>query len=294
MSRAGRVVLLLAGMAAGARPLAGQAGGGVGRGVAPAAVAAGGASAPADSVPTWRVAQPERPTVATHAYPVAPGVVEIETGVQVLRPSGGSEADVPFVAKLGVARPLQVEVSWGWTRQRAAAGAPASALTDVAIAPKLRVLHDAPVLANFSVQPSLKLPAGRKGLSGTGTTDVGLLLISSRTLGRLSLDLNAGATWRSGAGRSAPRTATLLTASTGLDLGHGLVWDTELFDLPGTSGPAGARPQVGLLTGPTLAVRPWLVLDVGVIADLAGLPANSGYAGITWNIGRIAGWPGAR
>lgn len=246
-----------------------------------------------DSVPAWRVAQPERPTVATHAYPVAPGVVEIETGAQLLRPAGGSELDAPFVLKLGVAPPVQLEIESGWTRRRpagVAAGGAGSALSDVAFAAKVRLLAGAPVLASFSIQPSLKLPTGRQGLSGTGTTDAGLLLISSRTLGRLSLDLNAGATWRSGDGADAPRTASLLTASAGLDLGHNVVWDTELFDFPGTSGPAGARPQVGLLTGPTFAVRPWLVLDAGIVANVAGLPANAAYSGLTWNVGRIRGW----
>jgi hypothetical protein len=252
----------------------------------------------------WRAAQPERPTVATHAYAVAPGVVEVEAGVQALHPAGGAETDAPVVMKFGAAPRLQVELQGGWTRKRAGvpAGAPPgpapgalSGLTDLAIAPKLQLLDGAPILANFSIQPSLKLPTGSadKG-TGTGTTDVGLLLISSRSGGPFSLDLNAGVTRRDGDGSNAPRTATFLTASGGVSLSSGLGWVLECFSFPGTSGPAGARTQVGLLSGPTWAVRPWLVLDAGAIGNLAGLPATSIYAGLTWNIGRLRDWPSGR
>ncbi len=266
-----------------------------------AALAAGGVAAQ-DTVPAWHVAQPERPTVATHAYVVAPGVVEVETGVQAQLPGGGAETDVPVVVKLGLAPRTQLELGWGWTHRRlpppgplAIIPPPANGLIDLALALKLRVLENAPLLANFSVQPSLKLPTGSSASGiGTGTTDVGLLLISSRSFGRLSLDLNAGETWRSGDGATVPRTATLLTASAGADLGRGWGFGWELFDYPGTSGPAGAPPQIGMTIGPTRAVRPWLVLDAGVITNVAGLPASSLYAGVTWNVGRIPGWPGER
>ncbi len=255
-----------------------------------------------DSIPAWHVAQPERPTVATHAYVVAPGVVEVEAGVAAQRPANAAETDVPLVVKLGLAPRTQLELQWGWTHRRPPPSGPllivpqpANGLIDLAFALKYRLLEDAPVLANFSLQPSLKLATASTadGL-GTGTTDVGLLLCSSRTRGRFSLDLNAGETWRSGDGSNAPRTATLLTASGGADLGRGWGFGLELFDFPGTSGPAGTPPQIGMTIGPTRAVRPWLVLDAGVVVNVAGLPANTFFTGVTWNIGRIRGWPGQR
>ena len=50
-----------------------------------------------------RAVQPERPTVATHAYTVAPGYVEIEAGAQGDRLSRGSRAyQAPIVTKLGL------------------------------------------------------------------------------------------------------------------------------------------------------------------------------------------------
>ena len=263
---------------------------------AQATVASG---APDGGRPNPRAAQPERPTVATHAYTVAPGLMEIEAGVQATRPEGASETDAPVVLKFGVTRRIQLELIGGWSRRTADArpatvGAPSApairdqGFGDLAIAPKMRVLFQAPVLANFSVQPSLKLATGSEARgTGTGTTDVGLLLISSRNLGPVALDLNAGVTLRSGHGDRAPRTATLLTASAGTTVSGALGWVLELFAYPGTSGPAGTPPQVGLLSGPTLTVRPWLVLDAGFIANVHGFPANSAYAGVTWNVGRV-------
>jgi hypothetical protein len=260
----------------------------------PLAALLAGAGALSAQTPAWHVAQPERPTVATHAYPVAPGVLEIEAGVQAFRPDGYSETDAPVVVKFGVARGLQVEFGWGWTSTQSGGQPSTSGVTDLTIAPKVPLLHGAPVLANFSVQPSLKLPTGSLARgTGTGTTDVGLLLISSRTLGRVSVDLNAGITRRSGDGSNAPRTATFLTFSSGYDLGHSWGWVLEVFGYPGTAGAAGKAPQVGLLTGPTLIVRPWLVLDLGVVGNVEGFPGNSAYAGVTWNIGRIPHWPGS-
>jgi len=301
---------LAAGGPGGARASGGARGARALAAAALAALALGLAAAPVagqDSIPAWHVAQPERPSVATHAYVVAPGVVEVEAGVAALRPARAAETDVPLVVKLGLTPRTQLELEWGWTHRHFAPSpappdvpgeiqqASANGLVDLALALKLRVLENAPVLANFSVQPSLKLATGSAASgTGTGTTDAGLLLISSRSLGRFGLDLNAGATWRGGDGAVAPRTATLLTASGGVDLGHGWGFGLELFDYPGTSGPAGAPPQVGMTIGPTRTVRPWLVFDAGVVANVSGLPANSLYAGVTWNVGRIRGWPGVR
>jgi len=56
---------------------------------------------------------PERPTVATHAYAIAPGYVEIETGATFFRPGDAGSTTIPFYAKLGVARWLQLGIGQG-------------------------------------------------------------------------------------------------------------------------------------------------------------------------------------
>ncbi len=230
--------------------------------------------------------QPERPTVATHAYTVAPGWLEIEAGVELDRYSGGADGgSVPLVLKLGLASRAQLAVDV--TGLRPPQGG-ATGVGDLALALKVRVLERAPVLGDFSLPPSLKLPTAptASGL-GTGTTDVGLLLISSHDLGPVSMDLNAGWVRRSGDGRSAPRDATLWTVSFGGPAAGALGWTAEVYGYPGTSGPAGQAPIVAFLGGPTLLARAWLAFDAGVILPLAGPQPRALYAGGVWNVGRL-------
>jgi hypothetical protein len=135
---------------------------------------------------------------------------------------------------------------------------------------------------------TLKLPSAptASGL-GTGTTDLALVLISSHRFGPISMDVNGGYTLRSGPGTLAPRSASLWTVSLAADLGGSLGWATEVYGYPRTSGPAGAGPIVAALTGPTLLLRPWLALDAGVIAPIAGPQPRALYAGVVWNAGHL-------
>jgi hypothetical protein len=236
-----------------------------------------------------RTAQPERPTVASHAYTVAPGYLEIEAGVQEARPGSASQLTAPVVAKIGLAPRLQLELQGGYARN-AIPGATKAGTTDLAVALKQRVLDDAPVVHDFSVQGSIKFASGARG-AGTGTTDVSLLLISSRPIGAAELDLNAGYTRRSGDGATVPTSATLLTASVGSPICGPVGGVAELFGYPGTGGAAGTSTQVGFLFGPTLQVKPWLVLDAGAVLNVRNMGANALYAGVTYNAGRVPGWP---
>ena len=232
-----------------------------------------------------RAVLPERPTVATHAYTVAPGYVEIETGLQGARPAGNGQLIAPVVIKLGLARRSQLELQGGYLRDESS-GRTLSGASDLGVALKQRVVDGAPIIADFSVQGTVKLATGARDV-GTGTTDVSLLLISSRSLGRGELDLNAGWTRRSGDGSTIPRDASLLTASLGMPIGGRLGGVAELFAYPGTGGAAGARPSIGFLVGPTVQLHRWFVLDAGAILDVQGMGANAVYAGLTWNAGKI-------
>ena len=232
--------------------------------------------------------QPERPTVATHAYEVAPGWVEIEAGLEfdryADRSTGGS---APVLIKLGLASRVQLDFTGSVVRP---AGGSAMGVGDVAVALKWRLADGAPVLGDFAVIPSLKLPTAptASGL-GTGTTDVGLVLVSSRQLGSVEMDLNLGYTHRSGPDGLAPRDATLWTASFGGAVSGGLGWTAELYGYPATSGPAGAASIVALLGGPTLLAKPWLAFDVGVIVPLTGPQPRALYVGCVYNVGRLWG-----
>jgi len=228
--------------------------------------------------------QPERPTVATHAGTVAPGWLEIETGVERDRFNPGlSSAFTPTVFKLGLASHVQLGVFGSVVHYPGATG-----LGDVGAGVKWRVVDDAPFFGDFAVLPSLKLPTGNasKG-TGTGTTDAAILLISSHSFGPVSMDINAGYTRRSGDGSNAPENATLWTVSFGGPATGGVGWTAECYGYPGTSGPAGQSPIVALLAGPTFLFRKWLAVDAGVIVPLTGPQPHALYAGGVYNVGRM-------
>ena len=235
-----------------------------------------------------RAVQPERPTVATHAYTVAPGWLEIEAGIELDRYSGRSNGgSAPVVVKLGLAPRLQLDLDGSGLRPP---GGNTVGVGDLAVAFKWRLFDRAPVVGDFAVIPSLKLPTAptASGL-GTGTTDLGLVLVSSRQLGPVELDVNVGYTRRIGSDALAPRTSTLWTASFGGTVTGGLGWTAELYGYPATSGPLGAASIVALLGGPTLLVKPWLAFDAGVIVSLTGPQPRAIYVGGVCNAGRLWG-----
>lgn len=246
-----------------------------------------GQKAPPDTANNPRAVQPERPTVATHAGTVAPGFLEIETGVERDRfaPSViGIVAPTDF--KFGIASRAQLSVFGSLAHPSGGD----LGLGDVGVGVKWRIVDDAPVLGDFAVLPALKAPTGSldKG-TGTGTTDVSLLLISSHAFGNVEMDVNVGYTRRSGDGSNAPQNATLWTASFGGPIVGTFGWVAECYGFPATSGPAGQPSIVALLAGPTDLVRPWLALDAGLIVPLHGAQPHALYAGAVYNVGRLWG-----
>jgi hypothetical protein len=230
-------------------------------------------------------AQPERPTVATHAGTVAPRWLELETGLEFDRSGGEHALQAPLLFKIGLARRVQLSVMLPFTSPvEGGTFGPA----DWSLGVKWRLLEDAPVLGDFAIFPALKFPTGASAQArGTGTTDLSLLLISSHRLGPVAVDLNAGVTRRSGDGSLAPKTATVWTASFGGAASGRLGWVGEVYGLPGTTGPAGSENIVALLAGPTFAVRPWMVLDLGGIIPISGPQPYAIYSGLTWNLGKL-------
>jgi Putative MetA-pathway of phenol degradation len=228
--------------------------------------------------------QPERPTVATHAGTVAPGWLEIETGVEHDRFNPGiSTAFTPTLFKLGLAGNVQLSVFGSVIRDSTATG-----VGDFSVGVKWRLRDDAPIVGDFAVLPVVKFPTGSAANgTGTGTTDASLVLISSHDFGALSMDVNVGYTRRSGTGSNAPVNASLWTISFGAPISGSLGWTAECYGYPATSGPAGQASIVALLGGPTFLVRKWLALDAGIIVPLAGPQPHALYAGGVYNVGRM-------
>lgn len=238
---------------------------------------------PSDTVNPRQV-QPERPTVATHAGTVAPQFLEIEAGVERDQFSHSSSALLaPIVLKLGIASHAQLSISTPFANTEAGSG-----VGDWAVGIKWRVLDDAPILGDFAIQPSIKAPTGSlPNGTGTSTTDVSFLFISSHDLHGIAMDLNAGITLRSGDTDAAPSTAYVWTASFGGTAHDNIGWVAELFGYPGTGGPVGAKGTAAFLVGPTLQPAPWLALDVGVIIPLTGPQPHGLYLGGVYNVGKL-------
>lgn len=235
----------------------------------------------AQSTPDPRVAQPERPTVATHAFVVAPGVFELEAGIQL-----HDEFDAPGLLKIGLTPRLQLDLAPAWFGDDKTPPTE-SGFLDTTIGVKWHVADDLPVLHAFALQPAVTIPTGSvdEG-TGSGVASLSLIVISSHTIRGASLDINVGGTL-SGQSAAVPRTSSLWAVAAGVPITTWLVWDAEVFGYPGTGGAAGARPVVGLLTGPALVLRKELVVDVGGIFNIEGFGSPAFYAGLTWNAGRL-------
>jgi hypothetical protein len=188
-----------------------------------------------------------------------------------------------MVFKFGIASHAQLSVFGSAVRDAATTG-----LGDVGVGVKWRLLDDAPLLGDFAILPAVKFPTGdaNKG-TGTGTTDASFLLISSHSLGPVSMDINAGYTRRSGDGSNAPTNAALWTVSFGGPAAGKLGWTAECYGYPGTGGPAGQASIVAVLGGPTFLFRKWLAIDAGVIVPVMGPQPHALYAGAVYNVGRM-------
>lgn len=231
-------------------------------------------------------AQPQRPTVATHAGTVARGWLELESGIESDRYDDSTRgALVPVLAKLGLSPRLQLEVQ---TPAVWAPGEGGAGLGDLSVGIKWRFLENAPTVGDLAILPSIKMPTGSSSLdTGTGTTDVGVLFISSHELGPVAIDVNVGYTRRSGDGTLTPRNAFLWTGSFSGPARGPLGWVAELYSYPATSGPVGDPSIVAFLAGSTLMIRPWLVVDAGVILPITGPQPKAVYAGAVYNVARV-------
>lgn len=230
-------------------------------------------------------AQPERPSVATHAWTVAPGWIEIEAGTEFDRYDDHAHGETaPLAAKIGLSRRTQLELQ---TPIVHSPGLHASA-GDLLVGVKWRAVERAPILATLALFPTIKFPTGSTASgAGTGTTDIGVVLISSRELGAVSLDVNAGFTHRIGDDRLAAHDSSVWAVSFGGPAHAALGWVAELYGYPPASGPGGDDAVVAVLSGPAMKVRGWLVLDAGVIVPVAGPQPKAIYAGAVYNVGHL-------
>ncbi len=232
--------------------------------------------------------QPERPTVATHAGTVAAGWVEVEIGAEHDHYRNHQTAlSFPANFKFGVGSRAQLNLlASGLIGTQS--NSSARGVGDVTLGVKYRLLENVPILTDFAILPSVKFASASSSSGlGSGTTDVGLLLISSRSIGTADVDINVGATRHYGGDSAAPSLSTLWTASAGLPVRGAIGLAAELYGYPGTSGPGGSKEIVAILAGPTFQPLKWLAMDAGVIEPVKGPQPRAFYAGLVWNVGKF-------
>ena len=220
-------------------------------------------------------ANPERPSVATHAYTVAPGYAELEQGVRAQGLGNFRDQTTwEFNLKIGVAPPVQLGLfGTGYNRTEQGNG-----VGDVGVALKLR--RDLSATHSLALVPAVTLPTGDQSLGlGAGRVLGSLLAVWSFELGGLlHADLNAGPV-----GIGAGRPQALGTASFTRGLGR---WGVAAEVYGYTSGSAGAG-QGGLLGAVTVRPAEWLVVDGGGVVGLGAAGRDQLFLGVTTNLGRI-------
>lgn len=221
-----------------------------------------------------RLANPERPTYATHAYAVAPGFIELEQGISASGVSSLSQGTTFGVAlKAGLAPFLQAEV-FGPVYVRSAGGA---GVGDLGLALKFR--RDLSARSAFALIPAATAPTGdaANGL-GAGRVLGSFTAVYSVDLpASVHFDLNAGPT---GLGAGATQWFFSVSGSWG---GSTVGVTGECFDFtPGAAGPRFA----GVLGALTLRIAPWAVVDAGGQWGTTRSSPNAVFAGLTTNLGK--------
>jgi len=223
-----------------------------------------------------RAANPERPTVATHAYAVAPGYIEIEQGVSARGAASFRDATSWDVnVKIGIAPHLQLGIFGpGYARNSAGHG-----VGDLGLALKLRT--DISGRVAVAAVPGITAPTGREQLGlGAGRVLGQLpLVVSINGPAGIHADLNAGPL-----GIGAGRLQWLTTASFGRAVGGPLSVTAELYRI--SAGAAGPR-QAGLLGAVLVTPAQWLVIDIGGTLGLGAGSPDVIFLGVTTNLGRL-------
>jgi len=220
-----------------------------------------------------RVARPERPTVATHAFAVARGYLELEMGGARITQPGERDASAIVTSKLGVAERLQFTLTTSVT----SASPGVTAADPLSAGLKWQLTPEREGRPTFALLPGITLANGPRRASDAA---ISLMGVVSQALEPVAMDLNLGATRLNGVQGSLPY---MWTASFGGALRGPLAWGLE-FSGAGSSGDTQPTQMLGYLG---YSVRPWLVLDAGWSSPPQGTGPHTLFAGATYNAGRI-------
>lgn len=217
---------------------------------------------------------PDRPDVSSSASTVAPGRVQLETGVLFERTRAAGEPterrlSAETMVRIGVSDRIEIRLD-GEPVVRLRGADDRTDVGDLTLSAKWRFFEppDRSVWPAMALNPSVKLPIAPEPI-GSGKADVGLLLIASFDLpARYALDVNAGL---AGVGQARPNGLLLqarTSASLSRDLGRGVTAFAEVFYA--SRGEWHGRDEVGVDGGIVWRLLPSLALDAAVGTSLYG------------------------
>lgn len=222
----------------------------------------------------------DRPDRTESAAVVAPGYVQVETGVLFTRDDEGpAEVEVlegpGTLVRIGLGGRAELRLGWsGWVRQEVGFGGGGGTTSadgpgDAELGAKVKLRDEAGSLPETALLVGVSLPVGDEELT-SDRYDPTILLSLAHTLSeQLSLGYNGGVAWSSAPGEAGVvETASHLVYAAALGIGlterfgaFAEVFGEEPIDAPGSS-------AVSLDGGFTYLVRPALQLDLFAGAGL--------------------------
>ena len=229
-----------------------------------------------------RVVQPERPSVATHAYTVAPGVVEVETGFQRMRKDGRFRISAGALSvKLGLAHRLQFTT--GIASTWPAIGG--DGIDDVSAGIKWRVADRAPGAGAVAILPAVRFSAGSERVADE--TTFGIVAIVSRWIGVVSLDLNLAYARAVVEGDEPDTNGVVWAVSLGGPIAGRFGWLGEVSGVRTTPAEGGDAHVVSVMVGGTVSVARSLTCDVALTLPTDGADGRAFITGLSWNVVRL-------
>jgi hypothetical protein len=215
--------------------------------------------------------EPDRPDTTNGAKTLAPGAVQIETGVEYSRArQAGSAVEKRFVldtlGRVGVVERLELQVGWQ-PLVRLRGDEDDSGGGDVTLAAKARFFDGTGPWPALGTWAFVKLPAADEPI-GSGRLDLGAVLIASFDLpAGFGVDVNAGAA-AIGQGRPSGFVVQPLTsAALSVEIGPALPFVELVY---AGRGDRDGRDAVSLATGFVYRLGQRVALDVAAQTSVAG------------------------
>jgi hypothetical protein len=227
----------------------------------------------------WAVSPPDgdtrslpcRPTIACTADIVRPGLFEVETGMLFRRFGDARQWSFPFLAKLTLARFIQLQVgSNGYTTQLD--GRAARYFDDVTAGLKLHLADQGPVLPSLSLSGAVGVPVREPQQGYVPTDDAFFIAYVTKDFGPLHADLNLGANDLGIDSTPRAQEWIALALSMTLPSPFGVMVEEYYF----TDAAPFAQRDGGCLFALSVTPRPWLVFDFG--GDVGDFPASRSYS----------------